>query len=362
MPYYISTMFENDKPSFSSIVTPSGKMFKFTLFKKETGTDLYTVFKRINKIKEIIENNKVVLNNFKSYLDGFKMSKSYHYDVYDVGVPRNANFNEELKSIIKNSKSDWQMYYANAQRIYSHLQDRGIYMNGEKVYPTFNFTTTGRSSTSGPNVLSATDGDDLYLGGFKYYIHFDWIAADIRMSAIMSEDDELDKYFDGTDPYTAIASELGGDVNRNDIKGMFLPSIYALDFDNPLFDLFPKFKNWVVSSLSDLEHGKHISSYDGRKFKSDNYKSVFSGMIQGSVAHAMHRCLLNIFEGYPENILIENHDSITMMCNESKIKGIIDVVKDIMLRPFGDDGPVMPIRVYIGTKFRDWKLYKAYYE
>ena len=133
-------------------------------------------------------------------------------------------------------------------------------------------------------------------------------------------------------------------------------------YENPIFDLFPKFKEWAIDGLGKLNNGGHVTSYDNRKFKSDNHRSAFSGMIQGSVAHAMHRCLSRIFEEYSSNILIENHDSITMMCNESRIKVIVDAIKDVMLRPFGDDGPTMPVRVYVGTKFRKWKLYKAYYE
>ena len=146
------------------------------------------------------------------------------------------------------------------------------------------------------------------------------------------------------------------------MKKEFLPAIYSLNFDNPIFDLIPTFKGWAKEQLNKLEDGEHVTTYCGRKFKSENYKSAFSGMIQGSVAHAMHRCLIEINEMFAENLLVETHDSITLMCNKGQIKHMIESVKEIMVRPFGDDGPVMPVRVYAGSKFRKWKLYRSYHE
>jgi hypothetical protein len=363
MLYYLACDFKNNRPHNIAILSSDGNISELSLLKEKTGVSLYKVFKRIDRIKEILETKKVVLNDFKSYVDAFRLEKNIVFKVHDVGIDTSGSLRKQLKDIVNAyDKKEWQKHYASAQVAYSYLQDRGVYFNKKKVHPTYRMTNTGRSSTSGVNILSATDGDDLYLPGHEYYIHFDWIAADIRMASIMSGDKTLDSHFRKSDPYTVIAEELGGEITKDDVKKEFLPAIYSLNFDNPIFDLIPTFRDWARAQLGKLEDGEAVFSYCGRRFKSDNHKSAFSGMIQGSVAHAMHRCIAEIHDMFAENLLVETHDSVTLMCGKKQIKHIINIVREIMVRPFGDDGPTMPLRVYVGSKFRNWKLYKAYYE
>ena len=108
-----------------------------------------------------------------------------------------------------------------------------------------------------------------------------------------------------------------------------------------------------------------LRSILGRPFpvKKENYKSVFSGMIQGSVAHAMHNSLIKVYREFPSNILVETHDSITMICDKTIAKDVINKVSAIMLRPFSgiiNSNPLFPVKVYVGESWKNWKFLRVY--
>ena len=113
----------------------------------------------------------------------------------------------------------------------------------------YDFTFTGRSKTSGFPIQGTTDKHDIKLLPDKrgYFIHFDWISADLRIASIISEDEELQESFKKSDPYDYISNILGEGFSRSDCKIEFLKPIYSLSPDAPILDLFPKFQTNTLS-------------------------------------------------------------------------------------------------------------------
>jgi DNA polymerase I-like protein with 3'-5' exonuclease and polymerase domains len=191
-----------------------------------------------------------------------------------------------------------------------------------------------------------------------FFICCDWISADIRVAAAISGDEELNESFIKSDPYTAMAEGL--DLPRKECKIAFLKSIYSLDVESPILELFPTLHKWMVGQIAEMRAKRTLSTPLGRPFKLDSRdeKSVFNAVLQGTVAHAMQSSLCQM-EHARDHLLAETHDSIIFSCRRGLIPHIVKAATDAMLRPL-EKLPRFPLRVYIGKAWKKWKLYKEF--
>lgn len=334
------------------------------------------------KLDKVFENYEVVrgkicgslINNSKKHVVGYglgELDDVYEFEDNDCVVDHITE-NEAKKRLLlkfssmKSIKFDlWRKLFARAQVAYVGIENTPIYLGGSRASFNFDHTWTGRSKCLGFNLQSVGKDKDLYLGDWcdDYYVHFDWVAADIRMAAFMAGDKILLDTYKQSDPYTELSKLTDGRLDRSGCKREMLAGIYSLSFDSPVFYAFPILKDWMNNRLDFLNSRGYLRSILKRKFSRDNPRSVFSGMIQGSVAHAMHSALYRIWTAFPGRILCETHDSITMMSDLKTISKLISTVARIMYRPFEDyPSLTLPLKIYVGHRWRDWKLYKVWNE
>ena len=382
---HVFTLFDYTKrpirPLQSVIYDDHSKDVDFhTFFLPNTGIKLYEIFKRIDKFKKIFD-KPVVVNDFKAHIEGFGLDLHTNYSTFEAIAPEVSRIPIEiikagrskllltklLKSFVILKPQRWQNILARVQPVYRYLETRETYDGYDRLNYRYKMTNTGRSKTTGWNIQGATKKNFLRFGTDigKAYIHFDWVAADMRVATLMSKDEYLEQSFAESDPYTQIASELGDDYDRDDCKIEFLSGIYSLSPDNVIFGLCPTFQSWMKDRIVEMVDSGVLRSILGRPFsvKKENYKSVFSGMIQGSVAHAMHNSLIKVYREFPSNILVETHDSITMICDKTIAKDVINKVSAIMLRPFSgiiNSNPLFPVKVYVGESWKNWKFLRVY--
>ena len=372
---YLATLFDYSvypPVPLQSVSYEDGDVKFYTLFLPKTGKKLNKIYKDLEKIKNIIDDGNVVIDDFKNSIYAFNLEPNAEYDVYNLDIIEEHK-NEKTKTILarrlnlmmNTKRKAWQKVNANAQVVYYYLEKRGIYNGSAQKRPIYSTNTfSGRSRTTGFNVQGAGEKSDLSLERYDLdlYVHFDWIAADLRVASIMSGDQDLYATFDKSDPYTEMARELGDGIDRDECKIEFLKSIYSLDIENPILELYPTFLQWMKDQIVAMAEKGELFSILSRSFAVDNNpRSVFSGIISGSVAHAMQASLIKIYKQFSDYILTETHDSITMICAREDVRAIINGVRDTMLHPFDgllSENPSFPLKIYLGSKWKDWKIYK----
>ncbi|MCK9558126.1 MAG: DNA polymerase [Candidatus Cloacimonetes bacterium] len=346
------------------------------LFIPGTSRKIYDIHKSIKKLNQWIEqsllNDKtIVTNDLKSILTGFNFKlPRERLNIYDVfqPTPQIPSTIEEATLTINNALYDlqkhrlymWQKVAANASVVYESLERSGILVGGLQRYPKWTHrTVSGRSKNTGFNLQGTTENDpisDPRGNELDLFINFDWQAADIRIAAILSGDEELNRMSIESDPYLKLSEII--DVPRKECKIMLLRAINAIDVDNPIFQIFPDLRRWMIRQKESLDNEQPISSILGRRFfNAEKPRSAFNSTMQGSIAQAMQLVIRRVWElGY--RLLAETHDSITIACDKSTIKPTIREVANIMCRPFAgvlDSNPVFPVRIKIGKKWCQWK-------
>jgi hypothetical protein len=333
------------------------------LYERGTGFTINKIEDNISKISKLI--NNCYINRFKSYIDRFKIQSVNN--VYDL--PLDVEPTREIcEKLSKVKPLIWQKLSAEASLIYQLLEDRGLYFFDNMMHPRYSFSTyTGRSKSQLFNIQGTMDGDDVkhINNSYNYYIHLDWVAADIRMASYFSQDKNLELSFKESDPYTFVSKYLNSpDISRDDIKNHFLKSFYSLDFDNPVFDIYQGFRSYMKDKVKELDTKGYSKSILGRVFPLKKDKlSTFNAQFQGSVAHAMNAAVVKIAEEFSDFLITEVHDSVILCCNKDNVKHVINGVSKIMVDPLNgymNDSPRMPTKVSIGKKWREWKLVKVY--
>jgi DNA polymerase I-like protein with 3'-5' exonuclease and polymerase domains len=253
--------------------------------------------------------------------------------------------------------------------VYQDIEDRGVRDNFKKMHPIYSRDTfTGRSKSLSFNVQGATEEYDIksIFDDDKVFVHFDWLAADIRMASFMSQDERMELAFKQSDPYTILVEYLNDpEFSRDKIKIEFLRAFYSLKFDDPIFGIYPRFKEYMQSKVNELDESGYSTSIVGRRYylKGDNKLGVFNAQFQGSVAHAMQALLVKIYQKFRYNILTEMHDSVVLCCPEKLVIPIIKDVVNIMKDPLSgyvDPSPIMPVKVSVGRKWKAWKTVRVY--
>jgi hypothetical protein len=380
----VCTLFDpnrDGRPLMTGVLA-NGKVDFHSYYLPKTGKSIYEIEQGLAALSHQVEGD-VLLNDYKRHLIGFNFNPSGR--VYDAPIelppdpdPRKAVARGllEMKKCLEGGKApEWMRIRAEAAIVYKYLQDKGVLLNYEHVHPQWHLDVfSGRSRAAVVGVQGATPEDLLCnVNGDSIYINFDFVSADLRAAAIMSGDPVLEESF-CSDPYSYLAEIINRDIrpgqdplSRDEAKlGLFQP-FYALDADSDILAVYPTLRDWMAGCKEQLERDKYLVSALGRKFylsERRDAKSVFNATLQGTVAHAMQASIRRVWDKFPDNILLENHDSLVMTAKDADhAKRIINTVVPIMVQPFRGllpSNPTFPVAVSIGAGYKKWKQYKRY--
>lgn len=357
-----------------------------------TGLKISDVERNKRTIKEFIigrlaDRSRIVTSDFKLFLEAFNIPfYTEQLNVYDLLLPEleapstpekaDSNLRRLLHGLAKANLQQWQKVTANAAVVYAALEDRGLYVFEERVYPRWSqHTFSGRTKTSVYNIQGAAATEHIRNPAGKpgdYFLHFDWRAADIRIAALLSGDDRLLNACEHLDPYQYVADFLNvgheDGLDRDECKLALLKAINSMDTEAHIFNAFPRLRDWISESRQRMGQGHPLASILGRRYvRQEGRKdlSVFNATMQGSIAQAMQLVVHRIWAEFGLSLVAEIHDSIVMTCPRSNaiVKNIIQKITAIMCYPFVsalDANPVFPVRVSIGNSWKAWKELGVY--
>jgi hypothetical protein len=346
------------------------------MYQPGSGTSLSKVDENIKTIKSIIESGTtIVINDFKAHVDAFGLDKYPPDNIYDNAYhiteypqsPKEANtiFSHHITNFIESKPMEWMKLRARAAVVYAHLQEKGVFYSFKTFYPQYDqHTYTGRSKTSGFNIQGMSDKQDVQpVSEHRWMIHLDWMATDIRMLSLMSNDENLKQSFMESDPYTFIAGDI---LDRDECKIGLLKAINKLDYEDEILDFFPSFREWMVSSIEMAHETRYLETIMGRRFylpddEPASFRKIFNAVAQGSVVHAMQSVIVSIYEKFPSYLMAEVHDSVVCSSNRQMIEILVEDVGAIMLKPFSgilNSNPSFPLKVSIGQEWKKWKVWK----
>lgn len=347
----------------------TGSVNILPVFARGTGITLSEAYENKKLIGDLIRTaDGLYINHLKLHLEATQARLDLDGKLYDFPDMLDTQYSdiEKVKETVIDGlalmydevrdRPEWRLISGRAAVAYEQMQRNGIssYGRARDVYWRMD-TITGRSRCLGFPLQSYT-GEDLRLKSVDNaaFVHLDWTAADFRVISIMSEDPELNESFQKSDPYSYVAELVG--ISRNEAKAMMLKTVYAVNIDSPIVDLFPKFGEWFKSSLSDLLNNGYIKSIMGRKFVLNderNIRSVFNAHIQGSVTHALHSVLHKLYKIIPRYLMAELHDSVVIACDKDIAIDVAKAAANIMRHPL--DNIIFPLRISIGDGWRNWK-------
>ena len=395
----IAVVFNRDKnrrhPRLISVLIQNN-IYHFDLYRESSLKTLKQIKIDVNKIKELIikandKGHEIFCQDFRDLIIALELPIDQRdYNVYDLHMPRqdsneciksDEQKNSEVIDILATAKSKiYQKILANSSIVYADLERSGLMYNYTHINPKWSQKTyTGRSKSLEFNIQGLSTQDivgTVYGKETDVLIHFDWVCADIRVASIMSGDDVLSDSFIKSDPYTMLSdilnracaeNESESTFNRDECKLILLKGINSLDFNSVVFDrAFPKLGSWIYK----LSEKDAMTSILGRVFRMTDEKtklSVFNGVMQGSVAHAMQIVIRKLWEKMGSKIVCDVHDSIVLACpaDQKEITMTIKQVCEVMLRPFDgilEDDFTFPVKVSIGKKWKSYKYLRTIYE
>lgn len=354
-----------------SCLFAEGKTEFFLGYVKGSGLKLQDVERSLNDLRTRIKGKSLYVLDSKAHFDAFNMEATEVMEMHpQIHFTASGNENEQKKALVKlllrlknHDDAPWRRVVGEACRVYSRMQTVPVELFGSRVRPIYHVdTVSGRSRATDFPIQSADESYDLSSERGSLFICLDWIAADLRMAAYMSEDKDLLQSFDDGDPYTHLASTL--DVPRDEIKIAMLRAIYSMNSSEPVLDCYPILQKWIDEQRHMISKRGYSESILGRKFylhEKRKIETVFNASIQGSVAHAMQATLIEMGKKLPNNLFTEIQDSLILTASRNAIKMVVDTASAVMLRPFDgilSSGPTLPLRVSIGTKWRRWKRFR----
>lgn len=390
----VYTVFDDGKPLATGILNClTGDKRILPLWIRGTRLTLHEVdenSKFVAKLitKAIANQVTVVTAGFKDHLAAFNIPLEHaDYSVYDLDWVCSATgkyktieaaISRMLDRMATVKVLRWQKIFANAAVVYQALENKGVKIGGLPHYPIWSQETySGRSKNLKINIQGA-DGDKFLSNSVgsenDLFVYFDWVAADLRVASIMSEDKLLQRAFDDSDPYTTLSSILTDErdsISRSDCKISLLKAINSFDVNHVILtDIFKDLGRWLRHAKDTLERYGYLQSILGRKFhlskaRDNNPRAVLNGVMQGSVAHGMQNVVKGIWDYLDDRLLLEIHDSVAVTCesDNKELAGTIAGVVDIMSRPFAgvlDSNPFFPVKVSAGYKFRSWEPLRIY--
>lgn len=390
---YFHCLIENNKPRCCAFKI-EGQYEYFELFrpgaKKPIKVINDTIKEIINRFNDINDSGvNIVLSDFLQFLKIFSINaEDIDYNIYDIHMLELNSLDIANSTFIKDKKvlrtildkfegkslHEYQKLLSNSAIVYKDMTDRGIIVNDTIFNPQWSLNTfSGRSKSLGFNiqghhtddkVRSITSSEDNIL------LHFDWVSADIRVASILSQDKNLIKSFEDSDPYTFMMHKINNnDLKRDECKLFLLKSINSMSNNDIIDDLFPSLSKWIISCRNITRDEKgYLDSILDRRFKvskAKNQLAVLNGIMQGSVAHAMHNSIRKIWNKLGSYLIADIHDSIVLSVpNDGPlIRSVISIVSDIMTKPY--EGIIngdcyFPVRVSIGKRWKNWKLFEIH--
>lgn len=368
----ILTAFDQRNRPITTAVADGSNTVMYNLYKQNSHKLLSDVKKDMTIIREIFKQERqVVVNDFMRHIKAFGLSQDdLEADVYDIHVAdlEPGRIAKSARQLAPYKPKSYEGLLARASVAYAGLTAQNLINNYGLEHPEWSLDTfTKRSKTLGFNLQGFTDNAKIrtsFASENDALVCFDWVAADIRAVAALSGDEALAKSFLISDPYLFVKQTVGGDITRDECKLLLLKVINSLDYrDQTVRSIYPRLCEWLEEQDAKLEAEGSIKSLLGRKFtitKERGKLSALNGVIQGTVAHAMHRCIRDVWDMYPHRLVGEIHDSIILNCPPvgSEIMKMIRNVTKTMCRPF--DGIVsgeiiFPVRISIGNKWKAWK-------
>jgi hypothetical protein len=354
----------------------------YTFFMPHTGLRLHQIETNMQEFKKVFlcsdDGCETSINDFKSHVAAFNLDRHTNYGVYDYAIPIRLKITDLkagkralailARELVNIEPQSWQRLLANAGVVYHVIETIGV-RDGYKRMPVIysQETFTGRSKTLGFSVQGATSEHEIHsvFDEMNFQVHFDWIAADMRMAAYMSCDKRMNDSYINSDPYTRAVEYLKNSLSRDECKVRFLRAIYSLNTDESILDLYPEFKYWIKYRIGLMRKNGYLDTVLGRRFNldGDNELSVFNSQFQGSVAHAMQAVLTQVFKFYPRNFITEMHDALIMTCSEENVGPLINTIVPIMLNPlegYIESPPRMPVKVSVGSRWREWKHFRTF--
>lgn len=372
--------------------------YVYDLYRTGVKRPIKEVKKSISKINELLNKindtgSPIVTTGFKKLLGIYNLPiDDRDYNIYDLHIDINnplvtvgsqSKDAENIKSILdrfsKVTVKPYQKLLANASIVYKDLENTGFYVNDVLVHPQWSLDTfSGRSKSLGFNIQGHSENDYFYTisnNRNSVLIHFDWISADIRAASILAKDDILARSFNESDPYTYMQNIINAGqesdlIDRDECKLYLLKSINSMNVDTgAISDIYPKLCRWIYKcGEKTKEANGGLSTILDRQFKvsrAKNTLAVLNGAMQGTVAHAMQNVMRQVWLSCKPYLLTDIHDSLVLSVpNERQvIRSAIKLVAPIMMHPFKgiiEHDHIFPLKVSIGTKWKNWKLYKTY--
>ncbi len=391
---YLYTIFDSHKPRTVGIKIDDDIQI-YDLFRPGARKPIKTINDTIKKIRELILNAndtgcKIITSNFKSIISAYGLPIDDRiYNVYDMHLDSSSiikSTNNESKDALLVRKIldkmcckqplEYQKLISNAAIVYQDMENRGIIVNDTEMYPQWSMQTfSGRSKSTVFNIqghyeedkIRSKNSDESYV-----LLHFDWISADIRVASILSKDRALIDSFVNSDPYTYMMNILNTDQNqlsRDEYKIFLLKSINSMNNNSELETIYPNLGKWIDECYKGTrDSNNHLETIMERRFKVSKAKNdlaVLNGVMQGSVAHAMHSAIRRIWEKLGSSIITEIHDSIVLSVpNDGPIiRSTINIVSPIMMYPFQgllQSNPCFPVSISLGKKWKTWKLLEVH--
>jgi len=344
------------------------------IYHRGTGFTLEKAENNKKHVADIITNNTVIFNDFKSCVGAFDLARDIDYDAYDTCIG-NINSGNDLRSTtkklleVKNAMhhAEWMKLVAGAGVVYQNIEDRGYLHFGKLVHPTFSLDTySGRTRSTGFTIHNKNGDHDISHIDLTRdtFVHFDWIAADIRFGGVMSDDLELNNVFDASDPYTYIVNTVG-DIGREDVKLAFFKALYNMEYEDPIFGLYPDFAKWLGEQKEKVDNNEPVFNIVGRPYyinKEHDGKAAINATLQGSVAAAVQAAMIKINRLDDKILVTDIYDSIVCACSQSVVNDVIKEVGDIIYRPFDgilDKDIRLPFKVSVGFKWYSWREHKV---
>lgn len=360
----------NDTMPLYGILYDGNNVKFLPLYLKGIGTRLDQVFDNLNIIKELLLSGDVIINDVISLLRHININPmSDTYKIYEnsrAGLSQSTeekDVRDQLKHMLiqasKTPKQPWMLAKGNASVVYSYLERRGVMCGPHLYHPTIDTKTfTGRSRSAKFNIQGATAEDPIKHTdpNNNIFVCFDWMAADIRMSGYLSGDEFINNSFIESDPYTKLSELLDGEFSRDECKLEMLSSIYALNPNAPIMSMFPQLREWLNNSMKSYIDDKPLHTILGMPIPHGAMKSVVNATVQGSVAECMQSVLHKI-RNISSYIMMEIHDSLVIACDQKSVNMVIRTIGKFMKDPLGDivdNGPIFPVRVSIGKKWKQW--------
>lgn len=368
----ILTAFNQARRPITTVVTDGSNTHIYDLYKPNTGRKIHDIKTDMQAVKDLFGGGgKIVVNDFLHHVQAYGLNAGDLGDqIHDVqiGEVEPDRLSKLASRLMLYKPRLYDKLLADVSIVYADLSERGLFYNYGKVKVDWSVDTfTKRSKSLNFNLQGFTDEAHIrtpYASEQDILICFDWMAADIRAAAAMSGDQALSQSFLESDPYSFLQKTIGGDITRDECKLLLLKTINSLDYkDGVVRDVYPALCEWLRAQDDLLAQDGGISSLLGRKFnmsKTRSKLSALNGVIQGTVAHAMHVSLRKIWDQYPHRLVGEIHDSVILNCPPVKSE-MLKMIKDvtaIMVRPFEgllQEELIFPVRISIGNKWKNWK-------